>query len=272
MSKFMDRTISVDQTAHDNPEISMRGLSAVKQVLVFTGSKGGVGRTTTVVNLAKTLVQQGLRVGIIDTSGSAELLLASSPVTESTSQKPMERSGISIVSFFHLKQSQLKPPLSTPTIKNILLETFDQTAWGKLDFLFIDLPSGNMELALFIGKILPESKFLLVTTPPAIALAELKQDIHLLEKHQITPWGLIENMSYFVCEHSLNPLELLGIFSAGGAQRISGETTIPLLATIPINLDITSAAEAEEPVYEQCPSSEIIAFYHSLAEQILSKL
>jgi ATP-binding protein involved in chromosome partitioning len=154
-------------------------------------------------------------------------------------------------------------------LKNKLIEVCDQTSWGKLDFLLIDLPSGNMDLALFIGKNLPACQFLMVTTPAVPAIAELRQDIRLLQMHHITPLGLIENMSFFIGSNSADHLELIGIFSAGGGQRVCQETSIPLLATIPISLDIAAASEAEKPVYEHCPESEVLPYYLSLTKQLL---
>ena len=104
-------------------------------------------------------------------TGSVELALAASFASESTSQKPRQLSGISIVSFCHLKQKSLRFPVASDMLKKKLIEVCDQTSWGKLDFLLIDLPSGNMDLALFIEKNLPACQFLLVTTPAAPAIA-----------------------------------------------------------------------------------------------------
>ncbi len=265
----MDRTNNVDPSVDRGHKISMRGTSGVQQVLVFSGSKGGVGKTTTMINLAKTLKLQNFRVGIIDLTGSAELFLSASTCSESTSQKPRELSGISIVSQVHLKQNKITPPASTSHLKNWLLDIFDQTAWGKLDFLFIDVPTGNMELALFLGEILPRCLFLPVTTPAKASISALRQDIRLLQAHQLSVHGLIENMSFFICEDSENPLELIGIFSAGGGQRISEETKVPLLCTIPIMTDISIATEEEKPVCEQFPDSDALAYYQDLAHQVL---
>ena len=269
MSKFMDRTINANQAFQREEEVSMRGISGVKQLLVLAGNKGGVGKTTITVNLAKALVEQGYQVGIIDTTGSAELMLELSTFSESTSQKPPQRSEISIISFYNLKGPRIKPPKSTAELKEMLLDSFDQTAWGTLDFLLLDLPSGEMELALYLGKILPEAKFLLATTPSTLAIHELNKDIQLLKNHQITPLGLIENMSYFVSDLPQDPLELVGIFSAGGGQRISQETGIPLLTTIPLNTDIATATEAERTVSEYHPGSDAASFFQELAEKIL---
>lgn len=272
MSKFMDRTATVHQSGRDSRHISLRGISAVRQILIFPGSKGGVGKTTVMVNMAKALCRNNHRVGIIDTTGSAELLLASSPLTESSSQKPPQRAGISIISLYHLTAPQLKPVLTTEEIKSKLLEVFDQSAWGNTDFLFIDLPSNHMELALYLAEILPGSKFLLVTTPAPVALAELRQDIRQLASHQISPLGLIENMSFFMCDHQTDPIELTGIFSAGGGQRVSAETMIPLLATLPISKELCAAAEAGQTVIEHSPHSDAALFYNDLAKQLVATL
>jgi len=271
MSKFMDRTATVHREEEAYAETPLRGIAAVSRILVIAGSKGGVGKTTVAVNLAKALADQGCRVGLIDTTGAAELLLDTlrelSP-RETRSQKPPEVAGINIVSLSHLETSALSSPAQAEASKEELLEIFDQKAWGNLDFLLLDVPSGNQDLVLFLAKTLPESDIIMVTTPAAMAVAQIRQDILRLKAHKVHPLGLIENLSYFMCGHHSDPVELFGIFSAGGGQRLSKETNLPLLMTIPACLEISEAEERGAPVSTLAPDSEAAGYFRTLAEQL----
>ena len=276
MSKFMDRTTSLRRHQPQQIPLTARGIDAVQQVIAVTG-KGGVGKSTLAVNLATALAQAGHKVGLLDadlTGVSIPLMLGLEQLEEQTIKRglPVSSCGISVMSASLLDQAGQEFVSAEAGTGQLLYWLLDRIHWGELDYLLIDLPAGSDEPLLSLARLHPATNLLPVTTPQRISLANVRHSLDLCRQVNLKVLGLVENMSYFMCEHRTNPIEIFGIFSAGGGQKFSEEYHLPLLATIPIEMAIGQAAETGIPVTIAAPESPAAAIFRQLADSLAASL
>ena len=255
------------------PKHPLRGIEKVARFLAVASGKGGVGKTTMAINLALALSRQGLQVGLLDAdvygpSIPTMLGLAERPRAESSMLIPPEKFGLKIMSFGFFVEGKKaviwRGPLVSKTIKQLL----DDVMWGNLDCLVVDLPPGTGDPSITIAQSIPSVAVVMVTTPQEVALADVRRAIQMFEEMNIRICGIVENMSYFSCSHSQ---ERIAIFGSGGGETLSRETGLPLLGSIPIDMELGKGADRGEPLMINLPNSETAKVFKAIAQAVGSR-
>jgi ATP-binding protein involved in chromosome partitioning len=255
------------------PKHPLLGIEKVARFVAVASGKGGVGKTTVAINLALALSQRGLQIGLLDAdvygpSIPTMLGLSERPRAESGMLLPPEKFGLKIMSFgFFLEGKQAliwRGPLVAKTIKQLLQEVM----WGSLDYLVVDLPPGTGDPSITIAQSIPSVSVVMVTTPQEVALADVRRAIHMFEEMNIGICGIVENMSYYSCSHSK---ERIAIFGSGGGETLSRETGLPLLGSIPIDMELGKGADRGEPLMINLPNSETANVFKAIAEAVSSR-
>ncbi len=255
------------------PSPPLKGIEKVKHFLAVASGKGGVGKTTIAVNVALALARQGCKVGLLDADiygPSVPLMLGLTKAVEQEDEMiiPAEKYGLRIMSLGMTAGQDAAFIWRGPLVAKMINQLLDRVRWGELDYLVIDLPPGTGDPSITIAKALPHCRILMVTTPQEIALADVRRAINLFNKSGRTICGLVENMSYFLCEHSDKPIE---IFGHGGGEQLSKETNLPLLAAIPLDLTIRQGGDSGVPIMESAPDSATAAVFAAIAEKITAR-
>lgn len=259
--------MSADERKKLFPKHPLLGIDEVNRTVAVASGKGGVGKTTIAVNVALALQKRGHKVGLLDADvygPSIPLMLGVSgkPEMEGEMIIPVDKFGLKIMSIgMMLKEGQAiiwRGPLVSRGIKQLLGDVM----WGKLDYLVIDLPPGTGDPSITIAQEILEMQVLMVTTPQEVALADVRRAVELFTKMERPVLGLIENMSYFQCAHST---EHLDIFGRGGGQKLSQETGLPLLGSIPIDMEISKTGDSGVPLMISSPTSETARIFLDIA-------
>ena len=227
-------------------------LPDVRNVIPIASGKGGVGKTTVATNLATALAQTGARVGLLDAdiygpNVPGMLGIEAQPgLTEDNLIVPPEVDGIKLMSMAFLTDDDTDPAmLRGPMVDKLLSELIEETEWGELDYLLVDLPPGTGDEQLTLLQSVPVTGAVVVTTPEDIALADVRKGIRMFHDRGTPVLGVVENMSSFTAPNSG---EVYDIFGSGGGRTIAEEYDIPLLAEIPIDPEIRSGGDADKPV------------------------
>lgn len=260
-------TLSLQEREKLFPVHPLVGIEKVKHTLAVASGKGGVGKTTVAVNVALALAKQGYKVGLLDADvygPSVPLMLGvyGKPEMEHGMLVPVEKYGLKIMSFgMLLDEGQAviwRGPLVARSIKQLLGEVM----WGELDYLVVDLPPGTGDPSITIAQALPEIQVLMVTTPQEVALADVRRSIALFKKIKRPIVGFVENMAYFQAKGSA---ERIPVFGQGGGEKLSKETGLPLLGTIPIDLHISQSGDRGVPVIVAEPESAVARIFQDIA-------
>jgi ATP-binding protein involved in chromosome partitioning len=248
------------------------GIQSVKHFLGVASGKGGVGKTTVAINLALALQQNGYRVGLLD----ADVYGPSVPIMLKLKEEPDRRAGmieplkkfeLEVMSIgFLIDEDQAviwRGPLVTKAIRQFL----GQVSWGELDYLVIDLPPGTGDAAITIAKSLPEADILMVTTPQVVAVADVRRAVSMFRKIGTRVLGILENMSYFRCEHSDDKIE---IFGRGGGEALSRELDLPILGALPIDIELRRCGDKGRPLMIDFPDSETARLFSDIAHKLVT--
>ncbi len=238
--------------APGNPSGRDGNLAQVKHLIAVASGKGGVGKSTTAVNLAVALVQEGARTGILDADiyGPSQQIMLGIPegtrpeVRDRSSFVPVPAHGLQTMSMGYLATAKTPMVWRGPMASGALQQMLTQTCWGELDYLVVDLPPGTGDVPLTLAQKAPLSGAVIVTTPQDIALLDARKGIELFRKVQVPILGVVENMSFYQCSHcgQREPL-----FGAGGGERIAAEYGVRLLASLPLDAAIRAAADGGQP-------------------------
>ncbi len=227
-------------------------LPRVRNIVPVASGKGGVGKTTVATNVAIALAQTGARVGLLDAdiygpNVPGMMGIEARPgLTEDNMIVPPEADGIKLMSMAFLTDDDTDPAtLRGPMIDKLLSELLEETEWGELDYLFVDLPPGTGDEQLTLLQSVPVTGAVVVTTPEDIALSDVRKGIRMFHDRGTPVLGVVENMSSFTAPNSG---EVYDIFGSGGGRTIAEEYDIPLLAEIPIDPEIRSGGDADKPV------------------------
>ena len=241
-----DVTVSLSWDDSDSP------LPDVRNVVPVASGKGGVGKTTVATNLATALAETGARVGLLDAdiygpNVPGMIGIEAKPgLSEDGKIVPPEADGIKLMSMAFLSEDDTDPAmLRGPMIDKLLSELIEETDWGHLDYLLVDLPPGTGDEQLTLLQSVPVTGAVVVTTPEDIALEDVRKGIRMFHDRGTPVLGVVENMSAFRCPSCGDEHELYG---SGGGADVAAEFDVPLLAEIPMDPEIRSGSDADKPV------------------------
>ncbi len=246
----------------------------IKNVILVSSGKGGVGKSTTTVNLALALQQMGLKVGVLDADiygPSIPTMLGNAgrtPMIEAEQFVPIEAYGMAVLSIGHLTGDNNTPVAwRGPKATGALMQLFNQTLWPDLDVLMIDMPPGTGDIQLTLAQRIPVTGAVIVTTPQNVALLDATKGIELFNRVQIPVMGVIENMSTHVCSNCGHEEQ---IFGTGGGDQLAEQYDIPLLGRLPLNASIRENADLGKP--SVIAGDEAAESYLAIAAKIAAQL
>ena len=258
------------QAQQTKPEIP-----GVHAIVAVASGKGGVGKSTTTVNLATALALQGLRIGVLDCDvygPSIPRMLKLSGKPRSDDGKtllPMENYGIKCMSIGFLVEEDTPMIWRGPMVMSALEQMMRDVHWGELDMLLCDLPPGTGDAQLTMAQRVPMTGAVVVSTPQDIALLDVKRGINMFHQVNVPVFGVIENMSYFQCPKCG---ERTDVFNHGGAHRMADELGADFLGEIPLDMAIRETSDAGTPITIAQPDSAHAAAYHEIARRLIDKI
>ncbi|PXX78753.1 iron-sulfur cluster carrier protein ApbC [Rivihabitans pingtungensis] len=247
-------------------------LPGVKNIIAIASGKGGVGKSTTTVNLALALAAEGARVGILDADiyGPSQPLLLGlqgrrpeSP--DNKSLLPLESLGVQSMSIGYLVDDDQAMIWRGPMVSQALQQLLNDTRWDNLDYLLIDMPPGTGDVQLTLSQKIPVTGAVIVTTPQDIALLDAKKGLKMFEKVGVPILGLVENMSVHICS---NCGHAEPIFGEGGAAKMAEQYGVTVLGQLPLDLSIRLSADQGKPSVAAEPDGEIARRYQAIARQV----
>ena len=252
-------------------------ISGVKNVIAVASGKGGVGKSTTSVNIALALAAEGGRVGILDADiygPSQQLMLG---VAEGTrprphgehKMEPISAYGIESMSMAYLVTEQTPMVWRGPMASGALVQLLTQTAWDNLDYLIIDMPPGTGDIQLTLSQKVPVTGALIVTTPQDIALLDAKKGIEMFHKVGVPVLGVVENMAVHTCSQCGHTEH---IFGDGGGQRIAADYGVELMGALPLALAIRQQTDEGKPTVVADPDGAIAATYRAIARKLAAQV
>jgi ATP-binding protein involved in chromosome partitioning len=267
-------TVSFRVYAHQVQK-DLSPLPGVRNIVAVASGKGGVGKSTTAVNLALALSAEGARVGVLD----ADVYGPSLPLLTGTSGKPdspdgqnfnpKRNHGLQIMSIGYMIEEDTPVIWRGPMVTQALMQLATNTLWDELDYLIIDFPPGTGDIALTLAQRIPMSAAVIVTTPQDIALIDAKKALKMFGKVEVPVLGIIENMATHVCSHCGHEEP---IFGQGGGERMAQQYGVPLLGSLPLDMRIRSEADAGTPSVIAAPQSDIALRYREIARRVAAKL
>ncbi len=267
-------TIGTQVTTH-SVQKSLKPMGGIKNIIAVASGKGGVGKSTTAVNLALGLAAEGAQVGVLDADiygPSQPRMLGISDKPESKDGKlmePLERHGVQAMSIGFLIDEDTPMIWRGPMVTQALEQLLNETNWKELDYLIIDLPPGTGDIQLTLSQKIPVSGAVIVTTPQDIALLDARKGLRMFEKVEVPVLGIIENMSIHICSNCGHEEY---IFGQGGAENMSEEYGVDLLGALPLDIRIREQADSGEPTVIADPESRITEIYREIARRTGAKL
>ncbi len=253
----------------------VKRLENVKNIIAVASGKGGVGKSTTSVNLALALAAEGATVGLLDAdiygpSQPRMMGLSGQPESEDgKSLEPMENYGVQTMSIGFLIDEETPMIWRGPMVTQALEQLLNDTRWRELDYLIIDLPPGTGDTQLTLAQKVPVSGAIIVTTPQDIALLDARKGLKMFEKVEIPILGIVENMSTHVCSQCGH---VEAIFGEGGGQAMASESDVSLLGALPLEMDIRMQADSGKPTVVADPDSASSAMYREIARKAAARL
>ncbi|MDO9135917.1 iron-sulfur cluster carrier protein ApbC [Hydrogenophaga sp.] len=270
--------VSVNMTMKITAHAVQRGVQVmpnVKNIIAVASGKGGVGKSTTAVNLALALSAEGAKVGILD----ADIYGPSQPMmmgvegrpesADGQTMEPLENYGVQVISIgFLIDRDEAmiwRGPMATQALEQLLR----QTNWKDLDYLIVDMPPGTGDIQLTLSQRVPLTGAVIVTTPQDIALLDARKGIKMFEKVGVPILGIVENMAVHVCEKCGH---VEHIFGADGGKNMAAEYGMDYLGALPLNMSIRVQADSGMPSVVADPDGEIAGLYKSVARQLAIKI
>ncbi|HRD35049.1 MAG TPA: iron-sulfur cluster carrier protein ApbC [Rhodocyclaceae bacterium] len=247
-------------------------LSGVKNIIAVASGKGGVGKSTTAVNLALALAAEGARVGILD----ADIYGPSQPQmlgigdqrpqsADGKTMQPLEAHGLQAMSIGFLVDVETPMVWRGPMATQALTQLLRETAWSDLDYLIIDMPPGTGDIQLTLSQSVPVTGAVIVTTPQDIALLDARKGLKMFEKVGVPIIGVVENMSLHICSKCGHEES---IFGTGGGEKLCAEYDVPFLGALPLDLQIRLEVDAGAPTVVADPEGRIAGIYQDIARKV----
>ena len=254
-------------------------LPRVRNIVAVGSGKGGVGKSTTTVNLALALADSGLRVGVLDADvygPSVPMMLGLSGRPDSPDGKsihPLRAHGVEAMSIGLLVEADTpmiwRGPMATSALSQLLNDTLWGGEEGPLDLLLVDLPPGTGDIQLTLAQKIPVAGAVVVTTPQDVATLDARKALRMFEKVEVPVLGLVENMAQHVCTQCGHVEHLFG---SGGGERMAAQYGVPLLGSLPLEAAIREQGDAGVPVVRAAPDSPGARAYHAIAARVLEAL
>ncbi|WP_206953523.1 iron-sulfur cluster carrier protein ApbC [Trinickia acidisoli] len=267
-------TVSQSIVAHTvQPGVKL--LPKVKNIVAVASGKGGVGKSTTAVNLALALASEGAAVGILDADiygPSLPMMLGIEGRPESPdgqTMNPMKGHGIEANSIGFLVEQDNPMVWRGPMATSALEQLLRQTSWGELDYLIVDMPPGTGDIQLTLAQRVPVTGAVIVTTPQDIALIDAKKGLKMFEKVGVPILGVVENMSIHVCSNCGHAEH---IFGAGGAERMAKDYGVEILGSLPLDIGIREQADSGHPSVVADPQGRIAETYRAIARKVAIRI
>jgi ATP-binding protein involved in chromosome partitioning len=274
------RQVKIDlqwQIESAQPQANLDGIAGVKNVIAVASGKGGVGKSTTAVNLALALSAEGARVGILDADiygPSQGLMLGMSEGTRPVSEDgkswlPIEAHGLQAMTMACMLDDNAPIVWRGPMVTGALQQLVSLTKWKHLDYLIIDLPPGTGDIHLTLAQKVPVTGAVIVTTPQDIALLDAMKGVEMFRKVDIPVLGVVENMSVHICSQCGHAEP---IFGSGGGEEIADEYDTELLGQLPLKLSIREQTDAGNPTVVAEPDGEVAAIYRDVARRVAARV
>lgn len=254
---------------------SLRPIPNVRNIIAVASGKGGVGKSTTSVNLALALAQQGAKVGLLDADiygPSAPIMLGLNERPRSIdgkSMKPLEAHGIQTNSLGFLMQDDAPAIWRGPMATQALTQLITQTAWHDLDYLIVDMPPGTGDIALTMAQKIPLVGAVVVTTPQDMALADAKKGLKMFLQVNVPVLGVVENMSMHICT---NCGHAEAIFGQHGGRDMAEQYNVPWLGALPLAMSIREQTDSGSPTVVSAPDSPEAHLYHEIATKLAARI
>ncbi|HEY9029572.1 MAG TPA: iron-sulfur cluster carrier protein ApbC [Burkholderiaceae bacterium] len=246
-------------------------LPGVANIIAVSSGKGGVGKSTTAVNLALALAAEGARVGLLDADiygPSLPLMMGIQGRPEAHDDKSfyaMENHGVKVSSIGFLVDTDQAMAWRGPMATSALDTLLRQTVWGELDYLVIDMPPGTGDIQLTLSQRVPLTGAVIVTTPQDIALLDARKGVNLFEKVGVPILGVVENMAVHVCT---NCGHVEHIFGAEGGRKMAAQYKVPYLGALPLTMAIREQTDSGTPTVVADPDGEVAGLYKAVARQV----
>jgi ATP-binding protein involved in chromosome partitioning len=251
------------------------GVPGIEAVIAVASGKGGVGKSTTAVNLALGLRDLGMNVGILDADiygPSMPRLLAIKGRPETIGGRmlrPMEAYGMKAMSIGFLIEEETPMIWRGPMVMSAITQMLREVQWGELDILVVDMPPGTGDAQLTLAQQVPLAGAVIVSTPQDLALIDARRGIAMFRKVDVPVLGVVENMSYFLCPHCGQRSD---VFSHGGARREAERLGVPFLGEVPLELEIRETSDAGLPIVATKPDSPQANIYRDIARKVSAAL
>lgn len=274
-------TLTASKTASARPATpaaprpaGQQAVAGVRHIIAVASGKGGVGKSTTAVNLALALQAEGWSVGLLDAdiygpSVPRLLALNDKPEAEGRIMKPLVKYGLKAMSIGLLVEERSAMIWRGPMVMSALTQMLREVDWGTLDCLVVDMPPGTGDAQLTMAQTVPLAGAIIVSTPQDLALIDARRGIAMFERTHVPVLGIVENMSYFVCPHCGGRTD---VFAHGGARHEAEASGVPFLGEVPLDIAIRESSDSGRPIVAIAPDSPHTAAYRSIAYTIRSRL
>lgn len=272
------KTFQINVTTKIVAHAVQRGIKImpnVKNIIAVASGKGGVGKSTTAVNLALALAAEGASVGLLDADiygPSQPMMMGISARPESLDGKtmePLQNYGVQVSSIGFMIDPDSPMVWRGPMVTQALQQLLEQTNWRDLDYLIVDMPPGTGDIQLTLSQKVPVTGAVIVTTPQDIALLDARKGLKMFEKVGIPILGIVENMSTHICS---NCGHAEAIFGAGGGEKMCSEYGVDFLGGLPLTMAIREQADSGKPTVVADPDGQIAQTYKQIARKVAIKV
>jgi ATP-binding protein involved in chromosome partitioning len=254
---------------------TLKGIAEVRRIIAVASGKGGVGKSTTAINLALGLKANGLRVGVLDAdiygpsmprliglSGKPEMI-------DANTLRPMENYGVKVMSIGFLVEEETPMIWRGPMVQSALTQMMRDVAWGPLDILVVDMPPGTGDAQLTMAQQVPLAGAVIVSTPQDLALIDARKGLNMFRRTNVPVLGIVENMSYFLCPHCGGRTD---IFSHGGGEQEARRLSVPFLGAVPLDIKVRETSDEGRPIVATAPDSNYAQIYRTIAAKVWEQI
>jgi ATP-binding protein involved in chromosome partitioning len=258
-----------------SPMARQSDIPGISAVIAVASGKGGVGKSTTALNLALGLRDLGLRVGLLDADIYGPSIprltgLRNKPeLNDERKMIPLERFGLSIMSIGFLVEEDTAMIWRGPMVMSAITQMLRDVAWGTLDVLVVDMPPGTGDAQLTLAQNVPLKGAIIISTPQDLSLIDARRGLAMFKKVNVPVLGIVENMSYFQCPHCGTKSD---IFGHGGARHEAERLAVPFLGEIPLHMSIRATSDAGNPVVASEPDGPHAGIYRAIAAKVREQL